>query len=36
MFNLDEDKTALMVLAADTSKNLIRTNSDDAIYHLNL
>ena len=36
MFHLDEDKTALKALAADTYDNLIRTNSDDAIHHLNL
>ena len=36
MFNLDEDKTALKVLAADTYDNLIKTNSDDAIDHFNL
>ena len=36
MFNLDDDKTALKVLVADTNDDLIRTNSDDAIDHLNL
>ena len=37
MYNLDEDQTALKVLAADTHDNLIRTNSDDTIVnHLNL
>ena len=37
MYNLDEDQTALKVLAADMYDNLIRTNSDDAIVdHLNL
>ena len=36
MFNLDEDKTALKVLAADTYDILIGTSSDDAIDHLNL
>ena len=35
MFNLDEDKTTLKVLAADTYDDL-RTNSDDTIDHLNL
>ena len=32
MSNLDEDQTALKVLAADTYENLIRTNSDDTKY----
>ena len=36
MFNLDEDKTALKVLVVDIYDDLIRTNSDDAIDHLNL
>ena len=36
MYNLGEDQTALKVLVADTNHNLIRTNSDDAIDHLNL
>ena len=36
MYNLDEDKTVLKVLVADTYNNVIRTNSDDAIDHLNL
>ena len=33
MFNLDEDKTALQVLVADTYDDLLRTSSDDAIDH---
>ena len=36
MFNLDTDNKALMVLAADTYDDLIRTNSDDAMDYLNL
>ena len=36
MYNLDEDQTALKVLVANTSNSLIRTNSDDAVDHLNL
>ena len=36
MFKLEEDKTALKILAADTYDDLIRTNSDEAIDHLNL
>ena len=36
MFNLDEDKTSLKVLIADTYDDLIRTNSDDTIDYLNL
>ena len=36
MFNLEEDKTILKVLVADTYNDLIRTNSDEAIDHLNL
>ena len=37
MYNLDEDQTALKVLASDTYDNLIGTNSDDALVdHLNL
>ena len=36
MFNLDEDKTALKVLVADTYDDLIMTNSDKTIDHLNL
>ena len=35
MFNLDEDKTALKVLVADTD-DLIRANADDTTDHLNL
>ena len=34
--NLDEDKMALKVLTADTYDDHIRTNSDNAIEHLNL
>ena len=34
IFYLDEDKTALKVLVADTYNDLIRANSDDAIDHL--
>ena len=36
IFNLDEDKTALKLLAADTYDNPFRTNADDAIDHLSL
>ena len=36
MLNLEEDKTALKVLVADTNDDLIRTNSEEAIDHLNL
>ena len=37
MYNLDEEETALKVLATDTHNNFIRTNSGDAIVdHLNL
>ena len=36
MLNLDKDQTDLKVLAAGTYDTLIRTNSDDAIDHLNL
>ena len=36
MFNLEEDKTALKALVADTYSDLIRTNSDEDIDHLNL
>ena len=36
MFNLDKDKIALKVLVAGSYDNLIRTNSDDAIDHLNV
>ena len=34
MLIVDEDKTALKVLAADTYENQIRTNSEEAIDHL--
>ena len=36
MYNLYKNKTSLKVLAAGLYDNLIRTNSDDAIDHLNL
>ena len=36
MFNLDKYKTALKVLTADNYDYLIRTNTDEAIDHLNL
>ena len=36
MYNLDKDQTAINILAADTYDSLIRTNSEDAIDHLNL
>ena len=36
MYNLDENQTVLKVLVADTYDNLIRTNSHEAIDHLNL
>ena len=36
MYNLEEQKTALKVLAPDTYDDLIRTNSDEAMNHLNL
>ena len=36
MFNLEEDKTALKVLVANTFDNLITKNLDEAIDHLNL
>ena len=36
MYNLDENQRALKVLTADTYDNLFRTNSDDAMDHLNL
>ena len=36
MLNLEEDKTALKVLAANTYDDLIRTKSDESIDHLNL
>ena len=35
MLNLEEDKRALKVLAADTYLDLIRANSEEAIDHLN-
>ena len=35
MLNLEEDKTALKVLVADTYDDLIRTSSEEAIDHLN-
>ena len=35
MLNLEQDKTALMVLAANTYNGLIRTNPDEPIDHLN-
>ena len=35
MLNLEEDKTAIKVLAADTYDALIRTGSEEAIDHLN-
>ena len=37
MYNLDEDQTALKILATDTYDNLISTNSDDTtVDHVNL
>ena len=36
MLNLDEDKTALQVLVVNTYDDLITTNSDKTIDHLNL
>ena len=36
MLNLDKDKTALEVLVANTYDDLIMTNSDETIDHLNL
>ena len=36
MYNLDENQTALQILAPDTYEDLIRTHSEDAIEHLNL
>ena len=33
---LDKNQTALKVLVINTYDNLIRTNSDDTIDHLNL
>ena len=35
ILNLEEDKTALKVFAADTYKNVIRANSGKTIGHLN-
>ena len=35
MLNLEEDKTALKVLAADTYEDLVRANSEETIDHLN-
>ena len=35
ILNLEEDKMALKVIVADAYKNLIRTNSDETIDHLN-
>ena len=35
MLNLEEDKTSLKVLVADTYDDLIRTNSEEAIDQLN-
>ena len=35
MLNLEEDKTALKVLAAETYDDLIRTSSEEAMDHLN-
>ena len=36
MYNLHEDKMAFKVLAADTYEDIIKTNSDVIIDHLNL
>ena len=36
MYNLDEIQTAINILVAETYDYLIRTNSYDAIDHLNL
>ena len=36
MSKSDEDKTSLQVLMADTYEDPVRTNSDDAMDHLNL
>ena len=36
MLNLEEDKTTLKVIVADTYKNLIKANSEETIDHLNL
>ena len=35
MLSLEEDKTALNVLVADTYENLIRENSEETVDHLN-
>ena len=35
MYNLDENQTALQILAPDTYKDLIRTHSEEAIHHIN-
>ena len=35
MLNLEEDKTALKVITAETYEDLIRKNSEEAIDHLN-
>ena len=35
MLNLEEDKTTLKDLVADTEENLIRANSEETIDHLN-
>ena len=35
MLTLEEDQTALMVLSAETYNDLIETNSEEAIDHLN-
>ena len=35
MFDLEKDQTALTALATDTYDDLIRTNSEEAIDHLN-
>ena len=35
MLNLEEDKTALKAFAAYTYDDLIRTNSEETIDHLN-
>ena len=35
MLNLEEDKTSLKVLVADTYEDLIRANSEETIDYLN-
>ena len=35
MVNLEEDKTTLKVLVADTYENLIRGNAEETLDHLN-